>query len=189
MRRREPGTGLLAQYFNDAGSGIYFTALVLTRTDPTVDFDWASSAPDPAVQADNFSVRWSGQIMAPVTGNYTFTTTSDDGVRLYVNGQLLDRQLDRPCGGAEQRRRDARRRSEVRHSDGLLRSRQARDGAGCPGRTRGRPFKSYRSGCCTPRLRSINLPPSMQVRTRRSRCPAPHRSTASHATMVCRAQA
>ena len=27
------GTGLLAQYFNDAGSGIYFTALVLTRTD------------------------------------------------------------------------------------------------------------------------------------------------------------
>ena len=42
------GTGLLAQYFNDAGSGIYFTALVLTRTDPTVDFDWASDAPDPS---------------------------------------------------------------------------------------------------------------------------------------------
>ena len=90
------GTGLLAQYFNDAGSGIYFTALVLTRTDATVDFDWAGAAPDPAVQADNFSVRWSGQVMAPVTGTYTFTTTSDDGVRLYVNGQLLDRQLDRP---------------------------------------------------------------------------------------------
>jgi hypothetical protein len=83
------GTGLLAQYFNDAGSGIYFTALVLTRTDPTVDFDWASGAPDPAVQADNFSVRWSGQVMAPVTAGFTFTTTSDDGVRLYVNGQLL----------------------------------------------------------------------------------------------------
>jgi len=83
------GTGLLAQYFNDAGSGVYFTALVLTRTDPTVDFDWAESAPDPAVQADNFSVRWSGEIKAPVAGSYTFTTTSDDGVRLYVNGQLL----------------------------------------------------------------------------------------------------
>ena len=27
--------------------------------------------------------------MAPVTGTYTFTTTSDDGVRLYVNSQLL----------------------------------------------------------------------------------------------------
>jgi hypothetical protein len=83
------GTGLLAQYFNDAGSGVYFTALALTRTDPVVDFDWASAAPDPAVQADNFSVRWSGQVLAPVTGSYTFTTSSDDGVRLYVNGQLL----------------------------------------------------------------------------------------------------
>jgi hypothetical protein len=83
------GTGLLAQYFNDAGSGIYFTALVLTRTDPVVDFDWASGGPDPAVQADNFSVRWSGEVMAPVAGSYTFTTSSDDGVRLYVNGQLL----------------------------------------------------------------------------------------------------
>ena len=83
------GTGLLAQYFNDAGSGVYFTALALTRTDPVVDFDWASAAPDPALQADNFSVRWSGQVLAPVTGSYTFTTSSDDGVRLYVNGQLL----------------------------------------------------------------------------------------------------
>jgi PA14 domain-containing protein/K319-like protein len=83
------GTGLLAQYFNDAGSGVYFTALVLTRTDPAVDFDWADAAPDPQVQADNFSVRWSGQVMAPVTGSYTLTTTSDDGVRLYLSGQLM----------------------------------------------------------------------------------------------------
>jgi PA14 domain/K319L-like, PKD domain len=83
------GTGLLAQYFNDAGSGVYFTALALTRTDPTVNFDWASAAPDPTVQTDNFSVRWSGQVQAPVTGTFTFTTTSDDGVRLWVNGQLL----------------------------------------------------------------------------------------------------
>ena len=27
--------------------------------------------------------------MAPVTGTYTFTTSSDDGVRLYVNGELV----------------------------------------------------------------------------------------------------
>jgi len=83
------GTGLLAQYFNDAGSGIYFTALALTRTDATVNFNWGTAAPDPAVQTDNFSVRWSGQVMAPVTGSFVFTTTTDDGVRLWVNGQLL----------------------------------------------------------------------------------------------------
>ena len=61
------GTGLLAQYFNDAGSGVYFTALALTRTDPAIDFDWASASPDPAVQADNFSVRWTRA--GPAAGN------------------------------------------------------------------------------------------------------------------------
>ena len=83
------GTGLLAQYFNDAGNATYFTSLVRTRTDRTIDFNWAGAAPDPAVQADNFSARWSGQVLAPAAGTYTFTTLSDDGVRLYVNGQLL----------------------------------------------------------------------------------------------------
>jgi len=89
------GTGLLAQYFNDAGSGVFFTALALTRTDATIDVDWGAGAPDPLVQADNFSVRWSGHVMAPVTGTYTFTTTSSDGVRLYVNGQwVIDNWTD-----------------------------------------------------------------------------------------------
>ena len=100
---------------------------MLTRTDPIVDFDWASAAPDPAVQADNFSVRWSGQVMAPVTGTYTFTTTSDDGVRLYVNGQLLiDNWTDHAVAQNSGHDR-ARRRPEVRHPDGLLRSRTAGD--------------------------------------------------------------
>jgi hypothetical protein len=35
----------------------------------------------------NFSVRWSGQVRATVTGNYTFTTNNtNDGARLFVNG-------------------------------------------------------------------------------------------------------
>lgn len=40
-------------------------------------------------QAENFSVRWTGFITAPQSGDYTFTTVSDDGVRLWVNGQPL----------------------------------------------------------------------------------------------------
>ncbi|MGE3507816.1 MAG: PA14 domain-containing protein, partial [Vicinamibacterales bacterium] len=83
------GTGLQASYFNDAGTGGHFTALRLTRVDPTVDFDWADLAPDPTVQSDNFSVRWSGQVQAPVTGTYTFSTASNDGVRLWVDSTLV----------------------------------------------------------------------------------------------------
>jgi hypothetical protein len=74
-------SGLRADYF----SGTNFNTLALTRTDPQVDFNWASS-PGTGVPADQFSVRWSGQIIPRYTQTYTFTTVSDDGVRLWVNG-------------------------------------------------------------------------------------------------------
>ena len=35
---------------------------------------------------DNFSVKWTGQVKAPVSGSYTFSVTADDGVRLFLNG-------------------------------------------------------------------------------------------------------
>jgi len=34
-------------------------------------------------------VRWTGRVEAPVSGTYRFTTVSSDGIRLYVNGQLV----------------------------------------------------------------------------------------------------
>jgi PA14 domain/Domain of unknown function (DUF1929) len=83
------GTGLTGRYYNDPGTGSKFTTLVRTRIDATVNFDWLSGSPVPGVvQTNNFSVRWSGQVQAPVTGNYTFSTVSDDGVRVWVNGVL-----------------------------------------------------------------------------------------------------
>ena len=63
--------------------------LALTRVDPTVNFNWGTAAPAAGVSADNFSVRWTGRVEAPVTGNYRFTTVSYDGIRLWVNGQLV----------------------------------------------------------------------------------------------------
>ena len=79
------GTGLNATYFN----GTNLTNPVLTRTDPTVNFDWGNGSPGAGVPNDNFSARWTGQVQAPFTGSYTFYTTSDDGVRLSINGQQL----------------------------------------------------------------------------------------------------
>jgi hypothetical protein len=83
------GTGLVGEYFNDPNNGSHFVTLVRGRLDPTVNFDWATTAPAAGVSVDNFSVRWTGQVQAPVSGNYTFTTSADDGVRLWVGGQLL----------------------------------------------------------------------------------------------------
>lgn len=80
------GTGLIAEYFNNKT----LTGLpVLRRTDATVNFNWGTGSPDPLVTTDNFSARWVGQVLAPVTGSYTFTTSSSDGVRVYVNNVLV----------------------------------------------------------------------------------------------------
>jgi len=72
-----------------------FTTFVMTRTDPRIDFSWGSGEPDPAVGADQFSVRWTGEVEAAFTETYTFYTSSDDGARLWINGrQLIDAWIE-----------------------------------------------------------------------------------------------
>jgi hypothetical protein len=79
------GTGLAATYFDTATFG----GATLARRDATVDFTWGLGSPAAGIAADTFSVRWTGQVEAPFSGTYTFYTQSDDGVRLWVNGQPL----------------------------------------------------------------------------------------------------
>ena len=85
------GAGLTGNYFNQNGTArAYFSGTTVQRTDSTVDFDWGSSTPGvTGIGSDDFSVRWTGLIRVPTTGNYNFRTESDDGVRLYINGSLL----------------------------------------------------------------------------------------------------
>jgi hypothetical protein len=67
----------------------------LTRTDATVDFDWVNGNPGTPINNDNFSVRWSGQIQPLYSQNYIFTTRSDDGIRLWINGiQIINNWTD-----------------------------------------------------------------------------------------------
>jgi hypothetical protein len=61
----------------------------LIRVDPTVDFDWSTTPPDPSVGLTDYSVVWSGQVQAQFSEPYTFYATADDGVRLWVNNQLI----------------------------------------------------------------------------------------------------
>ncbi|MEH2109828.1 PA14 domain-containing protein [Nostoc sp.] len=79
------GDGLKAEYYDN----IDFTNLKVTRTDPTVNFTWGAGSPDPSIGADTFSARWTGQVEAKYSETYNFYTTSDDGVRLSVNGQQI----------------------------------------------------------------------------------------------------
>jgi PKD repeat protein len=58
---------------------------VLTRQEPQIDYDWGNGSPDPTIPADNFSVRWT-KTTELTAGTYQFTTTSDDGIRVFVDG-------------------------------------------------------------------------------------------------------
>ena len=87
------GSGLTGTYFPSSN----FTGTSVTRVDGTVDFDWGQGSPSTGIPVDYFCVRWTGQVQAQFSETYTFTTLCDDGVRLWVNGQLLvDDWTDHP---------------------------------------------------------------------------------------------
>jgi hypothetical protein len=85
------GTGLQGQYFDN----LDFTNPKLSRTDATINFNWGTGSPDPAIANTTYSVRWTGQVQPRYSQAYTFYTKTDDGARLWVNGELLiDKWVD-----------------------------------------------------------------------------------------------
>ena len=83
---RAPAPGLRGEY---QGGRVLNGPTAVTRVDAAVDFDWGTEQPHPAIGPDNFAVRWTGQVLPRVTGRHTFQTTTDDGVRLWIDGELL----------------------------------------------------------------------------------------------------
>lgn len=77
------GTGLRGEYFDE----LELMDLAHTRLDPKIDFAWTrDTSPSPEITADSvYSVRWMGELKVPATGTYTFTSLSDDGVRVFID--------------------------------------------------------------------------------------------------------
>jgi hypothetical protein len=67
------------------------------RVDPILSFVWSGTSPDPRIPTYAFSARWTGQLLAAVSEPYTIYATADDGVRVYLGGQLIiDGWKDQP---------------------------------------------------------------------------------------------
>jgi beta-glucosidase len=81
--------GLRGEYFNNE---TFEGKPVLTRIDDGVNFDWKYGSPDPVVNLDNFSVRWTGVFMPNETRVYRFSLSSDDASSLYINDKLITSQ-------------------------------------------------------------------------------------------------
>ena len=60
----------------------------LVRDDEAIGFDWQEGPPAPGLPADAFSVRWSGTATFQ-EGPYIFNATMDDGMRVYVDDELI----------------------------------------------------------------------------------------------------
>lgn len=68
----------------------------VTRVDNNINFDWNLDSPAPSIPKDQFSTRWT-KTMDFTGGTYEFKATVDDGIRIYVDNQLvLDKWFDQP---------------------------------------------------------------------------------------------
>ena len=77
--------GLRGRYYDSEN----FEDLVGSRTDRTIDFMWEGGSPPFADQGNGYSILWTGQVTPRYTDTYTFKTVNDDGVRLWINNQLI----------------------------------------------------------------------------------------------------
>ena len=77
--------GLRAEYW----TGIDFRGMpARERVDPGIRFDWSLFPPDPAIPRDWFSARWTGELIAPVTGKLSVGLEGNDGFRLTLGDSL-----------------------------------------------------------------------------------------------------
>ncbi|HSJ59565.1 MAG TPA: PA14 domain-containing protein [Anaerolineae bacterium] len=59
------------------------------RNDPAIDFNWGAGSPRHDIPAENFAVRWTRRLQLSQGGTYRFVVVSDDGARLWIDGQLI----------------------------------------------------------------------------------------------------
>jgi beta-glucosidase len=78
--------GLRGEYFaNDELKG----TPALMRTDRQIDFHWGEGSFAEGQPVDHFAVRWTGYFVPKVEDDYRFSTSADDGVRLYLEEELV----------------------------------------------------------------------------------------------------
>jgi len=75
--------------------GQYYSNMYLSgsptvvRNDPSINFNWGYGPPAPGMPSTNYSVRWTRTWNFSPDGTYRFYAQVDDGVRLWVDGNLV----------------------------------------------------------------------------------------------------
>ena len=87
--------GLTASYYPNKWFSPYGKPY-LTRVDAVVNFSWDEKDDIiPNVAREYVSIEWVGYLKPAQTGDHLFSVKADDGVRLYVHGELIiDHMVD-----------------------------------------------------------------------------------------------
>ena len=90
------GTGLSVTWFDNKD----LTGTSVAGPTGPINYNWGTGSPNPAIGADTWSARWTGEVQPQFSENYTFSTLADDGVRVWVNGQeIINRWTNHPAIG------------------------------------------------------------------------------------------
>jgi uncharacterized protein (DUF1800 family) len=81
--------GLLATYYANNTQASPFFYQVVENNNPELDYYYGAGSPDPNIPNTYYSAVWTGQVVPQYTEQYYFATRTDDGARLWVNGQLV----------------------------------------------------------------------------------------------------
>jgi len=88
----DPEGGALAQYWDNM---TFAGEPKVVKIVPEINFDWGDgpamgvNSPDPNIPTNLFSCRWTAELQVPVTGKYILYEASDDGARMWLNGQKV----------------------------------------------------------------------------------------------------
>ncbi|MDL2313183.1 alpha-L-fucosidase, partial [Bacteroidales bacterium OttesenSCG-928-B11] len=91
--------------------------VTLTRIDTTINFNWVRNSPGYPIIEDHFTATWTGFIQPDFDGEYTFSATADDGMRLYINDKLILDLWDNSVEGTDS---EAMREEEQKSKKGMI---------------------------------------------------------------------
>lgn len=79
------GNGLEGEYYDNRT----LKDLAFIRKDKKIDFNWGTGTPDPSIKKNSYSIRWTGKLLADYSAPYTIYTYTGDGIRLWLDGELI----------------------------------------------------------------------------------------------------
>jgi len=82
--------GLKAEYFD----GTNFEKLVTVKYERNINLSWNEIPPVEGIDPHECSIRWTGKLKPGKTGTYTFSAQVDDGIRVWIDHQLIIDQWD-----------------------------------------------------------------------------------------------